>query len=71
MRSAPLEIIADDPDVPPAVRDLFSKHPSCQDCTAHELAYGLLDLRYIGYRRAEVAVEAALVALLVEGEVLA
>jgi hypothetical protein len=55
-------IMLDDPQVLPALRHLFSRHPSYQEREACELAAVL--------GASELAVEAALEALTVDGEVL-
>ena len=63
MAAPPSRIIADSLEVLPMLRDLFSQHPGLQDRDPHELA------AMLGTR--EAAVQAALEALSVEGEVLA
>jgi hypothetical protein len=70
MSLAPYRSLPDDPDLLPAVRDLLSQHPAYQEHGACEVAEGLFWLRYMNYRPHEAAVEAALDALTVEGEVL-
>jgi hypothetical protein len=63
MDTSPLKIVPNDPDVLPALRDLFSRHPSSQYWDPEHLA------AVLGAHL--VVIEAALEALLVEGEVLA
>jgi hypothetical protein len=70
MRSAPQRILPNDPDVLPALRGLFSQHPFCVDWDAHELAGVLRAQGYLNRRPHEAAVEAALEALSIEGQVL-
>ena len=67
---APHTTIPNDADLLPAVRELLTQHPSYQHCGAFEIAEGLFWLRYMNYRPHEVAVEAALEALTVEGVIL-
>jgi hypothetical protein len=63
--------IPDDPDVLPALRELFSQHPAMARSGRENLSRALFALRYLPYRPETLAVEAAREALLVEGEVLA
>jgi hypothetical protein len=67
---APHSIIPDDPDVLPALRDLFSQHPAFQELDVCELVGWLRDRGYMSRRATEAEVEAALQALIVEGEIL-
>jgi hypothetical protein len=68
MMVPPQRSIPDDPDILPAVRELFSWHPAYLERGACEIAEGLFCLRYMNYRPHEAAVEAALEALTVEGD---
>jgi hypothetical protein len=63
MVATPQPIVADEPEVLPALRTLFSRDPACQDRDPRELA------AMLGTQ--EVAITSALEALCVEGEVLA
>ena len=56
--------------VVPALRELFSQHPATTHGGSETLARLLSDLGYLPYRPDPFAVEVALEALLVEGEVL-
>jgi hypothetical protein len=67
---SPQRIIPNDPKLLPALRDLLAQQLSYQECGAGEVAKGLFCLRYINYRPHEDAVEVALEALRIEGEVL-
>jgi hypothetical protein len=66
-----MQLYDTDPDVLPAVRELLSLLPSRNGLGAGDLANELRARGYVGYRPREIAVEAALEALEVEGEVLA
>jgi hypothetical protein len=67
---APIPIVHD-PDVLPALRELFSQHPTMTHSGCETLSRALFVLRYLPYRPEPVAIEAAQEALAVEGEVLA
>ena len=66
---APQGIIADDPDVLPALRGMFSQHPVCLGWESHELAEALHTHSYMNRRPHDAEVEAALEGLIIEGEV--
>jgi hypothetical protein len=70
MALAPHKILPNDPDLLPAIRELLAQHPFYQQRRASEIADDLFCLRYMSYRPHEVAVEAALAPLAVEGDVL-
>ncbi len=71
MNSVPRTSLANSPYVLPAVRELLAHQlPSGQDLDTHDLADEIQARGYMTYRPAEGAVEAALEALSVEGEVL-
>jgi hypothetical protein len=57
-------------DVLPALRDLLNQHREVRSLGPEELADHLWMLHYLPYRPHAFAVEAALEALLVDGEVL-
>jgi hypothetical protein len=63
--------IIHDPNVLPALRDLFSQHPAMMHSGSETLGRALYMLRFLPYRPEVFEVEAALEALRVEGEVLA
>jgi hypothetical protein len=67
---APIPILHD-PNLLPALRELFSQHPAMMQSGYDTLGRALFVLRYLPYRPEPVAVEAALETLAVEGEVLA
>jgi hypothetical protein len=57
-------------EVLPVLRELFSQHPALTRSGAETLSRALFMLRFLPYRPDVSAVEAALEALEVEGEVL-
>ena len=59
-----------DPDVLPALRDLFSRHPALTGSGCEALSRALCVLRLMDRRPEPFEVEVALEALAVEGEVL-
>jgi hypothetical protein len=59
-----------DRNVLPALRELLSHHPAMALDGSETLSQGLYDLRFLSYRPEPFAIEAALKALLVEGEAL-
>lgn len=67
----PFDETMHDPCVLPALRDLLNQHREVSSTSPEELADLLWTLRYLPYRPHAFAVEAALEALLVDGEVLA
>ena len=67
---APERSIQEHPGVLPALRTLLSQHPSWLYRDARDLAHDLLAHGYVTRVPPEEAVEAALEALTVEGEVL-
>lgn len=68
---APL-LIVHDPDVLPAVRELFSSSLEAADCGAEAIARLLYAKRFLSYRPATVQVEAVLEVLRLDsGEVAA
>jgi hypothetical protein len=67
---APSTNILHDPDLLPALRELFSQHPAMIQSGCDTLSRGLFVLRYLPSRPETFQVEAALEALLVEGEIL-
>lgn len=67
---APPQRIIHDPNVLPAVRELISNSPEAACCGAETVAELLYTGRFLPYRPAIFAVEAALEALRVEGEIL-
>ena len=68
---APPTRIIHDPDVFPALRELFSQHPAMMQSGCETLGRALFVLRFLPRRPESFEVEAALEALLVEDEVLA
>jgi hypothetical protein len=68
---APSPNIIHDPNVLPALRDLFSQHPAMKQSGPETLSRALRVLCYLSYRPETVEVETALEALRIEGEVLA
>ena len=66
----PSQRIIHDPDMLPALRELFSQHPTTVIGGAEVLSDLLYELRYLPYRPEPFAVEMALEALLVDGEAL-
>ena len=71
MVATPQISIQDHPDVLPAVRELLSQHPSCLSRGVLGVTHELHVRGYVTREPHETAVEAALEALTVEGEVLA
>jgi hypothetical protein len=71
MTFAPQRIIADETEVLPALRELFSQHPTATRSGSETLTRLLWGLRYLPYRPLVFDVETALEALYTEGEVLA
>jgi hypothetical protein len=67
---APSPNIIHDPNVLPALRDLFSQHPTITQSGPETLTRALDVLCYLPRRPEAFEVETALEALLVEGEVL-
>lgn len=67
----PMRLYAHDPEVLPAMRELLSRVPSLNGLDARDIVDELCAQGYMSYRPNEAAVEAALEALEVEGEVLA
>jgi hypothetical protein len=63
--------IVHDPDVLPALRELFSQHPAMKQAGCEDLSGALFVLRIVDRRPTPFEVEATLEALIVEGEVLA
>ena len=61
--------ILDDLDVLSALRELFSQHPVTTQSGCEALSQALFELHYLPSRPETFQVEAALEALLVEGEV--
>jgi hypothetical protein len=70
MAASPKNIIPDDPDLLPAVRELLAQHSAYQERRAGEIAEDLFCLRYMSYQPHEAAIEAALVSLTLEGGLL-
>jgi hypothetical protein len=68
---APQKIITDESELLPALRELFSQHPTATRSGPETLARLLWVLRYLPYRPLVFEVEAALEVLSIEGEVLA
>jgi hypothetical protein len=68
---APSRGIIHEPDVLPALRELLGQHPAMTQSGPETLSRALYKLRFLPYRCEPFEVEAALEALLVEGEVLA
>jgi hypothetical protein len=66
-----MQLYGNDPDVLLAVRGFLSRLPSCSGLDAHDLADKLYARGYVSCRPHEAAVEAALEALTIDGEVLA
>jgi hypothetical protein len=64
----PQRTIPNDPDLLPAVRELWSQQPAYRDRGADEIAEGLYCLRHMSHRPHVVAVEGVLEALATEGE---
>jgi hypothetical protein len=67
---APSQSIVHDPDVLPALRELFSQHPEVIQSGPETVSWALYMLRFLSYRPETFKVEAALEAFKVEGEVL-
>jgi hypothetical protein len=67
----PSHRIIHDPNVLPALRDLFSQHPAMTQSGPEALSEALYLRHYLSYRLEPFEVEAALEVLLVDGEVLA
>ena len=70
MTFAPPMIITDEPDVLPALRELFSQYPAMKRSGSEALSRALLVLRFLSYRPDTFAVGAAREALIIEDEVL-
>jgi hypothetical protein len=62
--------IRHDPEVLPALRELFSQHSTTEASGAEVLSDLLYELRYLPYRPEPFAVEAAREAILIEDKVL-
>ena len=62
--------IPDDPNVLPALRELLTQHPALMHSGCEALSRQLFVLHYVNRHPELFKVEAALDALLVEGEVL-
>jgi hypothetical protein len=60
-----------EPEVLPALRELLSQYPAMKRSGAETLSRALFVLRFLSHRPDGFAVESALEALYVEGEVLA
>jgi hypothetical protein len=58
-----------DPSLLPALRELFCQHPAMMQSGCETISYALFVLRYLPSRPETFQVEAALEALLVEGEI--
>ena len=58
-----------DPDLRPVLRELFSQHPVMTQSGSEALNQALLELHYLPSRPETFQVEAALEALLLEGEI--
>jgi len=68
---APSPNIIHDPNVLPALRELFSRYPAMMQNGPETLSRALFVLRYVPYRPKPFEVEAALEALVLDGEVAA
>ena len=68
---APSRNILHDPDLLPALRELFAQHPVMIQSGCDTLSRALFVLRHLPYWPEPSVVEAGLEALHVEGEVLA
>ena len=71
MKFAPQRIIADEPEVLPALRELFSQYPTMKRSGPETLSRALFVLCFLSYCPDTIAVDAAREALIVENEVLA
>lgn len=69
--TAPLNPIVQETDVLPAVRDLLNQYPPVVNCGPETLARRLFVLCYLDRLPSVFEVEAALGALMVEGEAVA
>lgn len=68
--TAPTEAIIQEYEVLPALRELLRHHPVLEQSGTETLSRALFVLRFLSYRPGVLAVDAALEALVVEGEVL-